>query len=530
MKSKVAKAKIWACREGEVMTTTTAKKHRYLSQFALLFLAAVIGVSTHAQPKVKTTEGWIQGLVANDMAQFLGIPYAQAPVGDLRWQPPRPAKKRSGVLQTQTFGPRCVQRTAGDNPPVASEDCLTLNIWSPDVSAKKQPVMFYVHGGGFRSGSGEVPGEALAKHGVVVVSLNYRLGPIGFFAHPALDSKTASFGLLDIVEALRWVQNNIQSFGGDPDNVTIFGVSAGGMAVNTLMVSPTAQGLFHKAIAQSGYGTWALPRSGNAQGTAPLGMDLRPSPSAEQLSAAIVQKVNPQAQTKAQLLALDGAELMQALAGFQLPIVDGVVLTGEPAALALQGAQHDVPFMMGGCSFEGSVQPASGISLTMFEDFHRDRLAEAEKLYANEFAINREFGLKQMFGDNRYVLAARTMIRSMSTKRSPARLYYVDFIPDSLSKDWSGTPHGADGYFLWRGETTADEQIADLSRRLQAYWVNFARTGDPNGKGLTNWPEYDETQDQWLVFGLTDTVQQRVAKERLDYLEAHFMQRIGAVQ
>ncbi|MEC7990848.1 MAG: carboxylesterase family protein, partial [Pseudomonadota bacterium] len=398
------------------------------------------------------------------------------------------------------------------------------------VSAKKQPVMFYVHGGGFRSGSGEVPGEVLAKHGVVVVSLNYRLGPIGFFAHPALDSKSASFGLLDIVEALRWVQNNIQSFGGDPDNVTIFGVSAGGMAVNTLMVSPTAQGLFHKAIAQSGYGTWALPRSGNAQGTAPLGMDLRPSPSAEQLSAAIVQKVNPQAQTKAQLLALDGAELMQALAGFQLPIVDGVVLTGEPAALALQGAQHDVPFMMGGCSFEGSVQPASGISLTMFEDFHRDRLAEAEKLYADEFAINREFGLKQMFGDNRYVLAARTMIRSMSTKRSPARLYYVDFIPDSLSKDWSGTPHGADGYFLWRGETTADEQIADLSRRLQAYWVNFARTGDPNGKGLTNWPEYDETQDQWLVFGLTDTVQQRVAKERLDYLEAHFMQRIGAVQ
>ena len=525
MKSKVAEAKIWACREGEVMTTTTAKKHRYLSQFALLFLAAMIGVSTHAQPKVKTTEGWIQGLVANDMAQFLGIPYAQAPVGDLRWQPPRPAKKRSGVLQTQTFGPRCVQRTAGDNPPVASEDCLTLNIWSPDVSAKKQPVMFYVHGGGFRSGSGEVPGEVLAKHGVVVVSLNYRLGPIGFFAHPALDSKAASFGLLDIVEALRWVQNNIQSFGGDPDNVTIFGVSAGGMAVNTLMVSPTAQG-FHKAIAQSGYGTWALPRSRNAQ-VQYAGNGPTTSPSAEQLSAAIVQKVNPQAQTKAQLLALDGVELMQALAGFQLLIVGGVVLTGEPAALALR-AQHDVPFMMVAVVLrQCATRPAS---LTMFEDFHRDRLAEAEKLYADEFAINREFGLKQMFGDNRYVLAARTMIRSMSTKRSIARLYYVDFIPDSLSKDWSGTPHGADGYFLWRGETTADEQIADLSRRLQAYWVNFARTGDPNGKGLTNWPEYDETQDQWLVFGLTDTVQQRVAKERLDYLEAHFMQRIGAVQ
>ena len=507
---------------------TTAKNQRRVLQCALLFFVLVSGVSTYAEPRVKTTEGWVEGLVANDIARFLGIPYAQPPVGELRWQPPRPANKRNKLLTAHAFGPRCVQRTAGDNPPVVSEDCLTLNVWSSDVGAEKQPVMFYVHGGGFRNGSGEVPGQVLAKHGVVVVSLNYRLGPIGFFAHPALESKSASFGLLDMAAALRWVQNNIHSFGGDPNNVTIFGVSAGAMAVNALMVSPTTKGLFHKAIAQSGYGTWALPRSTNAGGMAPLGMDLRPLPTAEQESAAIVAKVDPQARTKAQLLALDSAELMGALSGFQLPFVDGVVLTGEPTALALQGDQHDVPFITGGCSFEGSVQPASGITLQAFENFHRSRLSEAEKLYAEEFAVDREFGLKQMFGDNRYVLAARTMARSAVTKSAQARLYYVDFIPDSRSKEWSGTPHGADGYFLWSGETSGDEQVADLSKRLQAYWVNFARTGDPNGKGLTAWPEYDAESDQWMVFGLADNVQQGVAKERLDFLEAHYMNRIGA--
>ena len=240
------------------MTTTTAKKTSILIAVCAAISCRNDRRSTR-RAQVKTTEGWIQGLVANDMAQFLGIPYAQPPVGELRWQPPLPANKRDKVLTAHAFGPRCVQRTAGDNPPVVSEDCLTLNVWSSDVGAEKQPVMFYVHGGGFRNGSGEVPGQVLAKHGVVVVSLNYRLGPIGFFAHPALESKSASFGLLDMAAALRWVQNNIQSFGGDPDNVTIFGVSAGGMAVNTLMVSPAAQGLFHKAIAQSGYGM-GMPR------------------------------------------------------------------------------------------------------------------------------------------------------------------------------------------------------------------------------------------------------------------------------
>ena len=218
-----------------------------------------------------------------------------------------------------------------------------------------------------------------------------------------------------MIAALEWVQGNIHQFGGDPDNVTIFGVSAGGMAVNMLMVSPLADGLY-KAIAQSGYAAWALPRSKNAAALPTLGMDLQPMPSAEELSKRVATVVDPTAITEEQLRALDGSALMHALSGFQLPIVDGVGLVGEPAVLAWQGKQHDVPLIMGGSSFEGTVQPASGITLDEFRRFHEHDWNAGRQLYAEDFGVSEEFGLKKMFGDNRYVLAARTMVRSMSKR------------------------------------------------------------------------------------------------------------------
>ena len=292
---------------------------RGLFLFGLLLMSAA---RAEVLPAVTTNLGPVEGLEEQGVAVFRGIPYAQPPIGPLRWQPPRPVSAHKSVLKAHSFGPRCMQRTFGDNPPVVSEDCLTLNVWSQQPKSSNQPVMVWIHGGGFRSGSGEIPGEVMARHGVVVVSFNYRLGPIGFFAHPALASTPASFGLLDMVMALNWVQENISQFGGDPENVTIFGVSAGAMAVNLLMVSASAQGLFHKAIAQSGYATWALPRSRNAPASVTLGMDLKPMPSAEELSTRIVEKVDPNAVTETQLRALDGSALMYALPGFQLPIVD----------------------------------------------------------------------------------------------------------------------------------------------------------------------------------------------------------------
>lgn len=496
----------------------------------LFFLLLTNVARAQVSEVVATSLGFVEGLTEQNITVFKGIPYAQPPIGPLRWQPPRPASVRAGVQKAFSYGPRCMQRTFGENPPVVSEDCLTLNVWSQQAKSVKQPVMVWIHGGGFRSGSGEIPGEVMARHGVVVVSFNYRLGPIGFFAHPALASAPASFGLLDMVMALQWVQANISQFGGDPDNVTIFGVSAGAMAVNMLMVSASAKGLFHKAIAQSGYGTWALPRTRNASTSATLGMDLKPPPSAEELSIGIVEKVDATAVTEAQLRALDGSALMHALSGFQLPIVDGVSLVGEPAVLARQGKQHDVPFIMGGSSFEGTVQPASGISLEEFETFHENDWSTAQKVYADEFAVSEEFGLKKMFGDNRYVLAARTMVRSMAEKANSAWIYYVNFVPESRAKEWPGTPHGVDGYYLWSGESAGDPQLASLSRRLQDYWINFARTGNPNSASLLRWPAYQSNLDQWLVFDVEDEVRTGVIASKIDFLEAHYLKRIGATR
>ena len=487
-----------------------------------------IPVRAEVSYTISTNNGVVEGLEEKGIGVFRGIPYAQPPVGPLRWQPPRPAAAYPKPLQAHAYGPRCMQRTSGDSPPLVSEDCLTLNVWTKQLQPAEQPVMVWIHGGGFRSGSGEIPGEVMARHGVVVVSFNYRLGPIGFFAHPALDSAPASFGLLDMVMALKWVQENISQFGGDPENVTIFGVSAGGMAVNMLMVSPLSRGLFHKAIAQSGYATWALPRSGNATAPATLGMDLEPLPSAEELSERVAKAVDPAAITQSQLRALDGSALMYALSGFQLPIVDGVGLVGEPAVLAWQGKQHDVPLIVGGSSFEGTVQPASGITLDEFRRFHEHDWDTARRLYAEEFGVSEEFGLKKMFGDNRYVLAARTMVRSMDNRDSSAWAYYVNFVPTSRAQEWPGTPHGVDGYYLWSGEAAGDPQMAALSRRLQGYWSNFAHSGNPNGASLLGWPAYKASHDEWLVFDDEDQVRADVIAAKLDYLEAHFMQRIGA--
>ena len=508
--------------------TRTALFRAYTRGLCLFGLLLMSAARAEVLPAVTTKLGPVEGLEEQGIAVFRGIPYAQPPIGPLRWQPPRPASAHNPVLKAHTFGPRCMQRTFGDNPPVVSEDCLTLNVWSQQPKSSNQPVMVWIHGGGFRSGSGEIPGEVMARHGVVVVSFNYRLGPIGFFAHPALASTPASFGLLDMVMALNWVQENISQFGGDPENVTIFGVSAGAMAVNMLMVSASAQGLFHKAIAQSGYATWALPRSRNAAASATLGMDLKPLPSAEELSRRIVEKVDANAVTETQLRALDGSALMYALPGFQLPIVDGVGLVGEPAELARQGKQHDVPFIMGGSSFEGTVQPASGISLEEFETFHEHDWDTAQRMYAEEFAVSEEYGLKKIFGDNRYVLAARTMVRSMANKENSAWIYYVKFVPESRAQEWPGTPHGVDGYYLWSGESAGDPQMASLSRRLQGYWINFARSGNPNGDSLLRWPAYQKNLDQWLVFDAKDEVRSGVIASKIDFLEAHYLKRTGA--
>ena len=486
---------------------------------------------TAAAAVVSTEQGEFRGAQADWGWTFLGLPYARPPLGGLRWQPPEPAASHEGVKAASEYGPACPQPQFRPLAIAAtSEDCLTLNVWTPGLDEGKRPVMVWIHGGGFRAGSGRIAGEALAAQDVVVVSFNYRLGPLGFFSHEALNAREANFGLLDMILALRWVQANISQFGGDPGNVTIFGVSAGGMAVSLLMVSPGVDGLFHRAIVQSGYGTWALPRTRHAPSAKVRSMALGAPVAAEDIARHWAAKAGgePGAPVTAQRLrALDGMALAEAVRGFVLPLVDGVTLPEEPALLFARGRQQDVPLLVGGNSNEGSVMPASGISTAEFASYHQDGAAAIEGLYADDLKRGRDAALARMFGDNRYLLAARAVGAGMDLVQSSAWLYYLDFVPAERRGEWLGTPHGYDAAILFAGAQSEDPAERALASRMQAFWLQFAGTGNPNGGGDPVWPRYERRTDQWLVLSSQDRAQAGVIADKLDFLEAHYRRRIG---
>lgn len=511
---------------------------------ALLTVAALASARSPMPAPVMTQSGPVIGIQADGVRAFKGIPYAQPPVGPLRWRAPKRPRPWTEPLDAAAFGPICLQPdnvlTAGQaSNQAASEDCLTLNVWAPEQRAAPRPVLFWIHGGGFRFGSGAIPGETFATQDAVVVSINYRLGPLGWIAHPALKSKAANFGLQDMILALNWVQNNIAEFGGDPNNVTIFGVSAGGMAVNLLLASDAASGLFHKAIAQSGYGTWALPRSRRAAQPAPLSMSMGAAESAEVIAETVIARVTNAKQTRKHLRRLDGQALVEAVSGFQVPIVDGVTVLEEPAIRFMRGQQAKVPFMTGGNSFEGSVMAGSGISAaTLAADFAAD-LASARGLYAADFAVSEAQGLARLFGDNRYLLAAHSMGLSMANSGAPTWLYYVDFVAPAQRQQVPGAPHGGDAMILLGGHLSPDPEVQAVARRMQQYWLQFARTGNPNGatssrtdgvERADSWPAFDAQRQAWLRIGSTDRAAPGLLADKLALLNRRYLQRIAPVQ
>lgn len=492
-----------------------------LALLVLIFSPSVLAAASFTgkaagfdHPVVATEQGEVRGTQQNGVAAFKGIPYAQAPVGELRWQPPVPVARSETPIDASEFGASCMQPV---NPnasaaPRMSEDCLTLNVWTPDLSAKKLPVMVWIHGGGFVGGSGNTAGESLAGEGVVLVSLNYRLGPLGFFAHPALKSTVTNFGLLDAIAALQWVQQNIASFGGDPENVTLFGVSAGGMMVNLLLVSEQASGLFHKAIPQSGYASWPLPRLTQLRGKPVSGMNGKTVPTGEQVSEALLGDSFSSPVSTDSLRSLDAKQLISRVSGFMLPIVDGVSLKGEPALLIRQGNFNQVPVITGGNSYEGSVMPGSGISLDEYKSSWGDQYADLQKLYADDFAVSRELGLKRTFGDERYLTSAWLTGKAAVAHGTPVWLYFIDFVPEAM-RGSPGTPHGSDGWFLFAGAHNEDPAVRAFSKRLRTYWTNFARTGNPNGEDLPAWKPLSADSSDWLV--MREGVEHRQVKPQL---------------
>ena len=521
--------------------------YRLAAATALLPLILACSTGEPADPfLVQTDAGPIRGFTpegSDDIAAFLGIPFALPPEGHLRWRPPIAVEPWTEPLEASEYRPICPQ---GRAQLTQSEDCLHLNVWtSADRSATDaMPVMVWIHGGGFRAGNGrlgEAPatgrGAGLAGRGVVVVSIQYRLGALGFFAHPALAAEAAasgepegSHGVLDMIAALEWVQRNAAAFGGDPDRVTIFGVSAGGMAVNTLMSVPIAAGLFHRAIAQSGYGTWRLPHISESR----WGL-----PSARDLGAALIAEAGfdlGDEPSAADLRALSFEELNTLGTGFWVPIT-GTMLPDEPGIVFARGEQHDVPYITGGNSFEGTIFRAFAMAPDDYFATFDEHEEHARALYgadAKADADAERVAAATAFGDQRYVISARYLADQMKTVSAPARTYYFRFVPEAQRQTFPGAPHGSEVSYVFGdpgepgSERFAGADGAALADAMAGYWTRFAATGDPNGHGAPEWPEYDGDSDTWIVLDAPEPkAVPGVLKDRLDLLEAVYLERVG---
>ncbi len=497
---------------------------------ALPFATALFAQTNPAPPtaQVQAPAGAVQGKIEDTKGgparAFLGIPYAAPPIGPLRWKPPAPAGKWTGVRDATAFGARCMQTHFFDDmvfrDPGLSEDCLTLNVWTPAnaMPASKLPVMFWIYGGGFVTGSTSEPrqdGAHLATKGVIVVSFNYREDIFGFFTHPELIAESpqhaaGNYGLLDAVAALQWVRANIAAFGGDPANVTIIGESAGSFAVSSLMASPLAKGLFERAIGESG-GAFGGAASG---------------PLRYQLAAVRAEKdadfarTELHADTLAQLRALSADQLLAVEKfghGFG-PDIDGYFLPQSPAVIFAAGKQNDVPLLAGWNHDEGGdgkptkITPTGSTSAapatptpddlqrlkdTAAKDFpgHASQFLEAFPATTDAEALTR---IAQYATDRFIAYGTWAWLEAQTaTGKAPAYRYRFDLVPppDPARPTRYGVFHSDDIEYVFgtldsrKGIAWRPEDYA-MSEQMMNAWTDFARTGDPNGKGLAKWPGY----------------------------------------
>lgn len=489
---------------------------------------------------VKLASGYVSGAFADgksDVLAYKGIPYAAPPVGELRWKPPQPAPSWNGVREAREFGPQCICRGPLANQWPASEDCLSLNIWMPARRASERlPVMVWIHGGGFQFGSSRWPlfdGTALARQGVVVVTLNYRLNLFGFFAHPELSRESphgssGNYGLMDQIAALRWVNRNIARFGGDAKRVTIFGESAGGSAVTLLMISPPAKGLFQRAIAESSRIFTAIAHLREARyGLQPAearGLEHEPK------IAALRSK------TAGELMALaktppSGFDIL-ATGWDYWPIVDGWVIPADPADLFEAGRFHRVPFLLGTNATEGTffvtIFPCK-VGLANYREWAKltyfdsaPRVLERYQAREDKDACS---AIGKVFGASEIYYGTRAVAQALSSKRVQTWMYHFTRVNPHNPLARIGAMHSAEISYVFRNLSVGfgpqpakfdpkDEEVADA---MSAAWVRFAATGDPNGGGLPAWPRYQKDSDQHLEFGDAARIGAGLFSNELDF-------------
>jgi para-nitrobenzyl esterase len=481
------------------------------------FVSTTFAVAAIAEP-VRTDGGLVTGAAGSppSVRVFKGIPFAAPPVGELRWRPPQAPAKWDGVRAANAFSANCIQRSADGArfPPYGgdrsartmSEDCLYLNVYTSAPSASaRQPVMVWIHGGAWTSGAGAIyQGEDLAAKGVVVVTINYRLGVFGFLAHPDLTKESphhssGNYALLDQIAALQWVQRNIAAFGGDPSRVTIFGESAGSWSVHSLVASPLARGLFHRAIGESG-GRFAITTT---------------LEQAERAGAKFGDAVA--ATTLAALRAKPADDLNGASGVFStVSNADGWVLPATVKEVFASGKQNDVPILIGSNADEGSIFASETTTAEQFRDDVKRRFgANADALLAMyPFATDHEARLARAHSmrDQTFGWEMRTWARMQAkTGTSKVFLYYFSHVPPLPDAKWLGAQHGAEiPYVLnWPNGTHSTNVLwteADrrLASQLSSYWINFAASGDPNGPGLPAWPSYDPKNER--AFNLDGTM------------------------
>jgi para-nitrobenzyl esterase len=480
-------------------------------------------------PVVNIENGPVIGKIVGDSMVFQGIPYAQPPVKTLRWRPPQQMTAWQEALDTRSPSPACPQARHQD---LTDENCLTLNVYAPNaINIASLPVLVWIHGGGYRSGTGayyssrnmrnpeeQIDATLWNRDGVILVTLNYRIGALGFFAHDALDpSEGANYGLMDIVAGLRWIHRNIKYFGGDKRKVTIMGGSAGGHAVQSLMVMPQAKGLFSAAISQSGYGTTALPRTKTV-------VSLTGSPSAEDVSAAIVaraitESIDPI--TAETLRAITASDLVNALDGYHYPIVDGITLLEEPGILFSRGRQHAVPYMSGGNSFDGhSYDGDEGLPPASLLEQTQPHTATIRMLYGIKRHAAFQPQVRQLFGDFRYVSAARYTAQQMALVDQPGYLYLLSYVPPKERHYWRGTPHSWQKRPLFRADNIP------IINAMRQYIINLVKTGDPNGNSLPLWPMVKSANTAWMHFDEKPIVEYNLWHKKLDILQSVYEYRI----